>query len=284
MRLALTVLGLAALAATAAAQDMPPRMPLPADPYATQYGAPQPADLSDLMLTGNSHHAVVVRGDIAFLDPQSRYFLLQDGAMSVVLIPVGEIGSSVRDLMGRHVEVVGLARELVAKQDTCQIPGGRSVPQSYCDDPDLPPTPDLTADRVGWPRMSITAWSISDAAGFGTQRRSLELSSLAALLAGTPTPNKDIRVAGRFCGANLCGGMGPPPEVAAWAIEEDGTAVWVVGKEPKGNGWQLDPAYKGDTARWLEVVGRLQPCGRTRTRCLRARTVTLVPRPAAASP
>src|SRR5204863_1290848 len=103
MRFALRVLGLLAAAATAAAQDMPPRMPLPADPYTTHYGAPQPADLSELMLTGNSHHAVVVRGDLAALDIQGRYFALQEGAVSVVLIPVGEIGSSVQELMGRRV-------------------------------------------------------------------------------------------------------------------------------------------------------------------------------------
>jgi hypothetical protein len=53
--------------------------------------------------------------------------------------------------------------------------------------------------------------------------------------------------------------------------------VWIVGKEPKGKGWQLDRTYQGDTSRWVEVTGRIEPCGAAR--CLRARSVALVPRP-----
>lgn len=54
-------------------------------------------------------------------------------------------------------------------------------------------------------------------------------------------------------------------------------SVWVIGKEPKGKGWRLDPTYEGDTSRWLEVKGWLRPCGSSR--CLRAQSIALVPRP-----
>jgi hypothetical protein len=51
----------------------------------------------------------------------------------------------------------------------------------------------------------------------------------------------------------------------------------VIGKEPKGKGWRLDPTYAADTSRWVEVVGRIEPCGATR--CLKAKSVNLAPRP-----
>ena len=83
-------------------------------------------------------------------------------------------------------------------------------------------------------------------------------------------------VVGRFCGASLCGGLGPAPVPKAWVLADDANAVWVIGKEPAGKGWRLDPAYPADTSRWLEVVGRVEPCGATR--CLRAKSVALSPR------
>ena len=55
----------------------------------------------------------------------------------------------------------------------------------------------------------------------------------------------------------LCGGLGPAPAPKAWVLADDVTAVWVIGKEPAGKGWRLDPAYPADTSRWLEVIGRV---------------------------
>ena len=88
---------------------------------------------------------------------------------------------------------------------------------------------------------------------------------------------KPVRVAGRFCGAGLCGDLGAaPPVPKAWVLFDDVTAVWVIGKEPAGKGWRLDPTYRADTTRWLEVTGRVEPCGAAK--CLRAKSVALVPR------
>jgi hypothetical protein len=41
-------------------------------------------------------------------------------------------------------------------------------------------------------------------------------------------------------------------------LKEGDAAVWVTGKAPKGKGWSLDPAYKGDTVRWLAVEGKVE--------------------------
>jgi hypothetical protein len=85
-------------------------------------------------------------------------------------------------------------------------------------------------------------------------------------------------VVGRFCGANPCGGLGPQPHKSAWALQdEEDEAVWVIGKEPKGKGWRLDPTYTADMSRWVEVVGRIEACGATR--CLKAKSVNLTARP-----
>jgi hypothetical protein len=40
--------------------------------------------------------------------------------------------------------------------------------------------------------------------------------------------------------------------------------VWVTGRRPAGRGFELDPAYRGDTSRWLEVGGKVQVVGGVR--------------------
>ena len=54
--------------------------------------------------------------------------------------------------------------------------------------------------------------------------------------------------------------------------------VWVLGKEPRGKGWRLDPTYAADSRRWLEVEGRLERCGTAV--CLKAKNVVLSAPPA----
>jgi hypothetical protein len=66
----------------------------------------------------------------------------------------------------------------------------------------------------------------------------------------------------------------PAPSRDAWVLADGSSAIWVVGRQPKGSGFSLDPAYKGDTRHWLEVKGRVGHCGAVR--CLRAKSVALV--------
>ena len=54
-----------------------------------------------------------------------------------------------------------------------------------------------------------------------------------------------MTVVGLFAGRNLFGDL---PEGSA-------------GKKPEGKGWRLDPAYKGDAVRWLQVTGRVETQG-----------------------
>ena len=43
---------------------------------------------------------------------------------------------------------------------------------------------------------------------------------------------------------------------ADWVIKDDLYAVWVTGKKPKGQGWELDAGLKRDTGKWIEVIGK----------------------------
>ena len=241
-----------------------------------QYGPVQPAEVSELAGEMYLKHAVRTKGFLGPLDFGGHYFRLNDGASAIVLIPAADFHQDLKSLMGRRVEVEGYMRRLVEHQGTCKLPPkGQVVPTSVCDNPELPPTPDLTAEASDWPRVSITAWYVGDLTS-PDRKRDSSRDLIGDILDASAAAGKTVRVAGRFCGAGLCGDLGAPPEPKAWALFDEVTAVWVIGKEPAGKGWRLDPTYRADTARWLEVTGRVEPCGAAR--CLRAKSVALIPR------
>jgi hypothetical protein len=243
---------------------------------AARYAAAQPAEIWDIAAEMYLRRAVRTKGILEALDIQGRYFRLSDGASGIVLIPAADFHGDVKTLVGRRVEVEGYVRRLVSSQGTCTLPNREVAPQSYCDNPELPPTPDLQGERATWPRVSITTWYVGDLTS--PDRKRGDGQDLIGDILDTQTASgKPVRIVGRFCGASLCGGLGPAPEPKAWVLTDEVSAVWVIGKEPAGKGWRLDPTYRADTSRWLEVVGRVEPCGATR--CLRAKSLALVPRP-----
>ena len=92
-----------------------------------------------------------------------------------------------------------------------------------------------------------------------------------------------VKVVGQFRGNNLFGDLdGADAPGDGWVIKDGAFAVWVVGKKPKGSGWSLDPASRGDTSRWVQVTGTLDRKGKV-TR-LKAMEVALVPPPPPAAP
>ncbi|HYU44053.1 MAG TPA: hypothetical protein VEQ84_18040 [Vicinamibacteria bacterium] len=240
-----------------------------------RYGAAQPAEIWDLAAEMYLRRAVRTKGVLGMLDIQGHYYTLSDGASALVLIPGADFHGDLKSLIGRRVEVEGYVRRLVENQGTCKLPNRQVAPASYCENPELPPTPDLQGERSSWPRVSITTWYVGDLTA--PDRKGGGAGDLIGDILDTQgASGKPVRVVGRFCGASLCGGLGPAPAPKAWVLADDVTAVWVIGKEPAGKGWRLDPAYPADTSRWLEVVGRVEPCGATR--CLRAKSLALVPR------
>lgn len=71
---------------------------------------------------------------------------------------------------------------------------------------------------------------------------------------------RTIRVVGAFRGHNLFGDL-PAPSArkrSDWVLHHGDFALWVTGKKPKGEGWELDPAMKRDTGKWIEVTGKVQ--------------------------
>ena len=72
--------------------------------------------------------------------------------------------------------------------------------------------------------------------------------------------NQDVTVTGRFRGLNLYGDLPKAPDEnrSNFVLVSANAAVWVVGKEPKGKGFELDVLARVDTGRWLEVTGRIR--------------------------
>jgi len=69
--------------------------------------------------------------------------------------------------------------------------------------------------------------------------------------------DKGVTVTGRFRGRNLYGDMPEAPERSRWdfVLRSVDASVWIVGKEPKGDGFELDVMARVDTSKWLEVTG-----------------------------
>ena len=274
------MVGLVLAAAVAGQIPTPP----PFDPQQPQgsfleFGPVQPTTLEEILHGRYDRKAVRVKGTLGPLETllQAQYFELRDFG-SVVLIPVPELLHDVPRLMGRRVEVVGFVRRLVREQGyvQCDIP---PRPASYCADPTLPPTPDLTDERATWPMWSITLWSILDQTPLGPRKE--DAGRLSDAIGTLGEAGRAVHVRGRFCGTGLCGASpGPAPHASAWLLQDGEERIWVLGKAPRGKGWRLDPTYAPDSRRWLEVEGRLETCGAAL--CLRAKRVSLSPAPGVA--
>jgi hypothetical protein len=206
-------------------------------------------ELRDIANSGETYHRRNVRtsGDLNVLDARGSYFSLYDTGGQLLLLPVRDIsGSDLRTLLGRRVEVTGIVRVL---QD--QPSGG--------DDPQLPVLPGLAANP-GWPRVSITIYSISDISeSFKKKVVEAQRDTLESLVSRPgKRDGQTVRVVGKFRGHNLFGDLAVGSRRAGkdWVIKDELFAVWVTGKKPKGAGWELDAELKRDTNKWIEVVGR----------------------------
>lgn len=74
-----------------------------------------------------------------------------------------------------------------------------------------------------------------------------------------------VTVSGQFRGRNLYGDLPQAPAAAAdkqnkgeFVLRSADAAVWVLGKRPRGRGFQFDPESRLDTRRWLEVTGTVR--------------------------
>jgi hypothetical protein len=69
-----------------------------------------------------------------------------------------------------------------------------------------------------------------------------------------------VTVKGQFRGRNLFGDVpqapaAPPKSKGEFVLRSADAALWVIGKQPKGRGFQFDTDSRIDSQRWLEVTG-----------------------------
>jgi hypothetical protein len=255
-------------------QVKPPELP----PAFASYGTPEPLELYRIANNGDQYHRtnVVTSGDLRVLPSSRDYLVLADGTARVLVIPaVGDARQASR-LLGRHVQATGIVRVLPARQETVGCRGQRML-ASQCEDPELPPLPDARSD---WPLVSISVISLSDIGTSDARPPGPGGIDLAALATdGGRHEGETVTVVGLFAGRDLFGDLpaGSARTPADWVLKLGPSAIWVTGKKPEGKGWRLDPAYKGDTVRWLQVTGRVETQGEVTF--LRASKVALASAP-----
>jgi hypothetical protein len=94
---------------------------------------------------------------------------------------------------------------------------------------------------------------------------------------------KTVSVVGKFRGRNLYGDLPlrSQRDSQDWVIKDDLFAVWVSGRKPKGDGFELDAGLKRDTNKWLQVVGKVTTRGGVVYLQAIHVAITTEPRPAA---
>jgi len=218
------------------------------------YGPPRVVDLDAIVISDGYQRAhVITEGEVSQFR-SGQYWTLRQGGSTVLIIPGRDFDSSELDrVAGRRTEVRGIVRMIREKEYV------KGTDLDLIEDPSLPPMPPPGFDQ-GWPRISITVFAIRDRTDSGRDRRNETSGGVARQILDDPASylGKKTRVYGQFRGRNLFGDL--PAHTARgkdhWVLKDGDTAMWVMGKEPKGQGWKLDLDYKGDSKNWLEVEGK----------------------------
>ena len=206
--------------------------------------------LYDLTQSAQSYNQRIVRtkGRLEInVDPsiRGRVFALRDMSATVLIVPVpevaGQLEESAMNLMGHDVEVTGCYAERQnsnnAALQTMQTVAGIIQTWKILGPPEKPTK------------------SMLDAA---------KLLALEGLLTNPGRyEGQTVKVVGMFRGRNLYGDLPVRSQRASsdWVIKDDVFACWIVGRKPKGDGFELDAGLKRDTNKWLEVVGRVATRG-----------------------
>jgi hypothetical protein len=222
------------------------------------YGPAQPAEI-DAITSGRDLYQrtqVITVGQLNFL-VANQYWRLRDGSASVLLLPGYGVGSQeMNAFLLSRVEIRGVVRRLRKKE---YLPDGTD--KDLSEDPTLPVLP---APRNDWPSVSITVLAMADRGDHAPAMPSAT-GAVTRQIVANPSEyvGKSVHVLGQFRGNNLFGDLPAPSrrENGDWVLKDGETALWITGKAPRGPGWALDPAYKGDTVRWLDVEGKVEVVG-----------------------
>lgn len=199
------------------------------------YGPVRDVSISDLAFNPESYSgkAVRVRGRIGLMGIQGTSWELSDGGARVTITPIrmGMNEDQLTNLGGQTVEVTGLFSMRNVTNQTNESFNSIGVIQfwSWAGPP----------EKLGKDKGAIVTLE--------------QLVTRAGKMDG-----QLVRVVGKFRGRNLFAdlparSMRRPDD---WVIKDSLFAVWVTNRKPKGDGFDLDPSIRRDTARWVEVIGR----------------------------
>jgi len=104
------------------------------------------------------------------------------------------------------------------------------------------------------------------------------------ILEPTRYHDRTVTVTGRFRGRNLYADLPEAPGTSPtdFVLQSADAAVWIVGKRPRGDGFDLDVMARVDTGRWLQVTGSVT--GSNRLVEIEAEEIEQVERPALGPP
>ncbi len=209
--------------------------------YELQYGEPVDVSISDLVQNPSSYEnrSVRTRGRLE-LDAAgsfNSYVIRNNFGDSVRVAPVSEVaaawGSEVLSMVGRDLDVTGAFVPLTSQQ--LSTSGARAA-------------------------GTVQFWKFF---GEPPEIKDDARPPVATLEQITTNParfeGRQIKVIGQFRGRNLFGDLPPRSQTsrADWVVKDDIYALWITGRRPKGEGFELDPSLKRDTGKWLEVIGRV---------------------------
>jgi hypothetical protein len=117
--------------------------------------------------------------------------------------------------------------------------------------------------RGRWPRRDEVYVIVSASLLPSSQSTAPSLRAIA--LKPDQYEGREVKVIGRFKGRNLYGDLPQALGKTKWdfVLQSADGALWVTGMRPKGKGFDLDPAARVDTGRWLEVTGVVSMIGTT---------------------
>ena len=132
-------------------------------------------------------------------------------------------------------------------------------------EPEDPRTKDLPFDRLAvsilnkpWPAAGELPVLVATATRIAQETSAVTLRSLAL----NPELYLDqlVTVTGRFRGRNLYADLPQAPGESRWdfVLISANAAIWIIGREPQGQGFDLDVQARSDTGRWLEVTGSVR--------------------------
>ena len=220
-----------------------------------QYGPPRVIEFDAIYSMPESYQRahVLTEGEIDRV-PGTQFWALRQGGASLLLIPGSAVDTSAFGaLAGKRTEVRGIVRMLRPKQFVGRPPTDLDL----VEDPILPPMP---APAIELPKASITVLAFRDRTSPEGFKKDEIGSGITRQILDEPSAyvGKTTKILGQFRGRNLFSDL--PPSSARgkddWVLKDGDTAVWVMGKAPKGDGWKLDLEYKGDSKTWLEVEGK----------------------------